>query len=306
LPSLRATLFRNDSRKPRRSVLLAALAIVVGIAGAGFGGASVAFAAENPFERGPDPTRGSLEAPQGPFAFDQISVARGSVQGFGGGTIYAPKDLSQGTFGAVAVSPGFTESQSAISWYGPRWASHGFVVITIDTNSVLDVPDDRANQLQAALDYLVNTSAVKNRIDPNRLAVAGHSMGGGATLRASEKNPAKIKAGIPLTPWHTNQGWSGVSVPQLIVGGENDAIASPGGHAIPFYNNLPGSLDKAYLEMRGADHFVTNSPNTTIARLSISWLKRFVDNDTRYDQFLCPAPTPDTVISKYQSTCPYS
>ena len=26
----------------------------------------------------------------------------------------------------------------------------------------------------------------------------------------------------------------------------------------------------------------------TIAKYSISWLKRFIDNDTRYEQFLCP------------------
>lgn len=34
-----------------------------------------------------------------------------------------------------------------------------------------------------------------------------------------------------------------------------------------------------------------NSPNTTIARYAISWLKEFVDNDDRYEQFLCAAGT---------------
>jgi hypothetical protein len=33
-------------------------------------------------------------------------------------------------------------------------------------------------------------------------------------------------------------------------------------------------------------------------------MKRFVDNDVRYDQFLCPAPKPDASIAKYLDTCP--
>ena len=45
-----------------------------------------------------------------------------------------------GTFGAVAISPGFTAYWSSISWLGPRIASHGFVVIGIETNTTLDQP----------------------------------------------------------------------------------------------------------------------------------------------------------------------
>jgi hypothetical protein len=69
---------------------------------------------------------------------------------------------------------------------------------------------------------------------------------------------------------------------------------------------MPAALDKAYLELAGASHNTTNSPNTTAARFAISWLKRFVDNDTRYDQFLCPQPGTSSTISEYRSTCPYS
>ena len=59
-----------------------------------------------------------------------------SVSGFGGGVIYYPTSTSEGTFGAVAISPGFTATWSSINWLGPRIASHGFVVIGIETNSV--------------------------------------------------------------------------------------------------------------------------------------------------------------------------
>jgi hypothetical protein len=38
---------------------------------------------------------------------------------------------------------------------------------------------------------------------------------------------------------------------------------------------------------------------------TIAWLKRWVDNDTRYDQFLCPAPQ-NAGISDIRTSCPMS
>jgi hypothetical protein len=58
----------------------------------------------------------------------------------GAATIYHPTDTTLPSLGGVAISPGYTETQSAISWFGPRLASHGFVVITFNTNSAFDQP----------------------------------------------------------------------------------------------------------------------------------------------------------------------
>ena len=74
-------------------------------------------------------------------------------------------------------------------------------------------------------------------------------------------------------------------------------------HAEPFYNSIPASAEKAYMELRGASHFVSNSSNTPTARQMIAWLKRYVDNDTRYEQFICPPPS-GTAISEFRHTCP--
>ena len=40
-------------------------------------------------------------------------------------------------------------------------------------------------------------------------------------------------------------------------------------------------------------------------KLIIPWLKVFVDSDTRYEQFLCPALPDPSTISAYQPKCPY-
>jgi alpha-beta hydrolase superfamily lysophospholipase len=261
-----------------------------------------ASAAVNPFERGPDPTSASVDATRGPFATSQTTVSRFSVTGFGGGTIYYPTSTAEGTFGAVAVAPGYTATQSSIAWLGPRIASQGFVVFTIDTNTTLDQPASRGTQLLAALDYLTGRSTVRTRIDATRLAVMGHSMGGGGTLEASRDRPS-LQAAIGLTPWDLIKDWSGNRVPDLIVGAQADTVAPVAQHAIPFYTSLSAESEKAYVELAGASHFAPNSPNTTIARYSISWLKRFVDNDTRYEQFICGTGT-GTAISDYRTTCP--
>ena len=124
-------------------------------------------------------------------------------------------------------------------------------MVTTDTNAIYDQPGTRADQLQAALNDLVDQ----------------------------------------------------IRTPTLIIGAENDAIAPVGSHSILFYNSIPASAEKAYLELNGAGHFVANSPDTTLAKYAISWLKRYIDNDTRYEQFLCPAPRA-TAISDYRDTCP--
>jgi dienelactone hydrolase len=156
----------------------------------------------------------------------------------------------------------------------------------------------------AALDYLTQTSSVKSEVDATRLGVSGHSMGGGGTLEASVKRPS-LKAAVPMEPWDQTKNFSSDTVPTLIIAAQNDNIAPVGQHAKPFYNSIPTSVQKMYLELAGGSHFATNSPNTTAAQFEIAWLKRFLDNDTRYTQFLCPAPATSSSISAAMNTCPF-
>ncbi|WP_125778035.1 dienelactone hydrolase family protein [Antribacter gilvus] len=287
-------------RKARAVAVAAALA-----AGLGFSALSAPAvqAADNPYQRGPAPTNASIEATRGPYAVSSTSVSSWLVSGFDGGTIYYPTTTADGTFGAVAISPGYTAYESSIAWFGERLASQGFVVFTFDTNTTVDQPAQRGDQLLAALDYLTQRSSVRSRVDASRLGVMGHSMGGGGSLEASKDRPS-LKAAIPMTPWNTDKTWSEIRTPTLIFGAENDSVAPVASHSEPFYSTIPSTTNKMYIELNGASHFAPNSSNTTIAKYSISWLKRFLDNDTRYDQFLCPLPTSALYIEESRGTCP--
>jgi dienelactone hydrolase len=302
---LEALLSRSLSlRRLWRPLALAGAAVALGAVGVAV--ALPSSAATNPFQRGADPTLASIQATTGSFATSKTTVAKSATNGkFGGGTIYFPTDTSQGTFAGLVIAPGFTETQSAISWLGPRLASQGFVIFTIDTNSTSDQPTTRATEMLAALDYLTNTSSVKAEVDSSRLGVSGHSMGGGGTLEASVKRTS-LKAAVPMEPWDSSvKNFSNDPVPTLIIAAQNDNIAPINQHAKPFYNSIPTSQPKMYLELAGASHVATNSPNTTVAQFEIAFLKRFLDNDTRYTQFLCPAPATSSAISAASNTCPF-
>lgn len=135
----------------------------------------------------------SVAAQRGTFATAEMTVPPGN--GFNGGKIYYPTDTSLGTWGAVAAVPGYTARWSAEgAWMGPWLASFGFVVIGIDTNSPNDYDTARGTQLLAALDYLTQKSPVRDRVDPGRLGVIGHSMGGGGAISQGRRH------GHPVLP----------------------------------------------------------------------------------------------------------
>jgi len=256
-------------------------------------------------EIGPAPTSTLLNG-DGSFAVSSSSVSS-SVSGFGGGTIYYPS--TAGSYGVIAVCPGYTGTSSSISWFARRLATHGFVTIAMNTNSRYDYPSSRATQLRAALNYMINSSSstIRSRIRTADRGVAGHSMGGGGTLIASSQD-STLRVGVPLTPWNTSTNFSSVRVPQMIFGADGDTIAPPGSHARPFYNSI-SLAEKAYALLNGATHFTPNSTDQRIGRYGVAFAKRFVDGDTRYTTFLCGAEHTAYATSSrfdtYLSTCPY-
>jgi endo-1,4-beta-xylanase len=258
-------------------------------------------AADNPYERGPAPSAASVSANRGTFATAEMSVPSGN--GFGGGMIYYPTDTSQGTFGAVAIVPGYTARFSVEeAWMGHWLASFGFVVIGVETNSTNDFDTARGAQLLAALDYLTQRSSVRDRIDASRLSVVGHSMGGGGALVAATDR-SSLKAAVALAPYKPSGNPTNVRVPTLMIAGTNDTVVTPS-YATGLYNTLPATTESAYMEFVGADHLFPTRANNLEMRILIPWIKTFVDNDSRYTQFLCPSLMDSNGIAGYRNTCP--
>ncbi|MGD8863053.1 MAG: hypothetical protein PVI30_23770 [Myxococcales bacterium] len=243
---------------------------------------------------GPDPTSASASAP-GTFQVESYTSGYEDSPAYLDATIWYPAD-NPGPFGGVAVVPGFVSPQSSIAPWGAFLASHGFVVITIGTNSGGDPPEVRAEALLAALGTLESENArsggpVEGLVDTDRFALMGWSMGGGGTLIAANDNP-QLKAAIPLAAWRPGGTFPNNKVPTLLFAGDTDPLA--GGQSPGFYASIPGSTPKMLIEVVTGDHWLFNDPanlNGEVGRFGLSWLKVFVDGDDRYREFIEAMPT---------------
>jgi len=308
-------LIKNSKLVLAAGALLASSTLFASTGGGGStgGGASIPCNdCSNGFQRGPVPSTYQLEANSGPYSVRTINVSNFSASGFGGGTIHYSTETG-GQQGLIAVVPGFVSYESSIKWWGSRLASWGFVVITIDTNTIYDQPNSRADQLSAALDHVINeannsSSPIYGLVDPNRVGAIGWSMGGGGSLKlATERD---LDAIIPQAPWYSGfNSFGRITTPTMIIACEIDAVAPVAIHADDFYRDIPNSTPKAFMEINNGDHFCANSGkrNTDIlGRNGIAWMKRFIDKDTRYSQFLCgPNFEADYNISDYRENCNY-
>jgi hypothetical protein len=178
------------------------------------------------------------------------------------------------------------------------------VVIGVETSSRTDYDVARGTELLAALDYLTTSSPVHDRVDPSRLSVIGHSMGGGGVVYATEHRPS-LKAAVALAPFSPSQNMSTDTVPTMVIGGQNDTVVTPS-YLDGLYATMPASTQSAFLQIAGADHVYYTHPNNVEMKALIPWLKTFVDNDTRYTQFLCPTLPDPSSISIYRPKCPYT
>ena len=245
-------------------------------------------------------SRESLGRP-GPYQVAYYS-SYPAVPEFSAATIYFPANKGE-DFAGVAISPGFVESQENMSWWGNHLASHGFAVLTLDTNELRDNPSLRADALMAAIEVLRNEGermggTLRGKILNDRMAIMGHSMGGGGTLIAANAHSAELKAAIPFTPWQPDGNFSAISIPTLVIAGENDRIAPAADHALPHFESLSEDIPKMYFEIKGGNHFIANTdtgdgrlaPNIDVHDLvggmSVAWLKLFVDGDEEYRELV--------------------
>jgi len=150
-----------------------------------------------------------------------------------------------------------------------RWASAGFVVAApafpetkfgVDKVEILDVPNQPAD-LSAVLDGLIALDAsdpIRQRLDPDRVAAAGHSAGaisalGLFTANGPEGRDKRIDAGIILAGNSLGVGerFTGDPVPLLFVHANGDPTV-PAATGRSAYRAVP--WPKGFLTLPGKEH----------------------------------------------------
>jgi len=171
----------------------------------------------------------------GPFAVAMLDVDIPRGRGTMKGILYRP--ISDGVpadrMPMVVFGHGYLAGAGRYDSICRRLASHGFCVL---------VPANRdpglfrslapaADDMRAATDFVVSLARMPEmHIDPHRIALAGHSMGGGAAFLAAQLDKTgNVKAVVGLAPYRISRQVhpESLRVPSLAIAGANDRSAPP-------------------------------------------------------------------------------
>ena len=124
----------------------------------------------------------------------QKPLGRVAIATYEGHAVFdAPFDLSMAPYPLVILSPGFSIGVSSYGWLAEHLASYGFVVISPDHSETLDPENElwqaaiaRPQDILTVFDYVDEQTGAgghfEGMIDPDLVAVTGHSYGGYTSL----------------------------------------------------------------------------------------------------------------------------
>ncbi len=170
---------------------------------------------------------------------------------------------SQAGFPVISFGHGFVIPAEAYSWLWEALVPQGYIVIFPKTEGqLLPAPDHAAfgEDIAFCARQIVQSSSqpaspVYGKVLP-RIALMGHSMGGGATYLGAA-NTTDIATTITFAAAETNPSSIGaaqnVSLPSLVIASGEDCVTPANANQLPIFNNLPTQA-KALITINGASH----------------------------------------------------
>jgi dienelactone hydrolase len=200
------------------------------------------------------------------------------------GSVTAAAAPARGRFPVVVFSHGLASQPNDYAAMLVRWARAGFVVAapiyphtshgTADFNSydIVNQPADASQVLTQLLALNGSADPLSGRLDPDRVAAAGHSAGGITTVGLfSAARDARLKAGIVLAGTDFRSApFTGAPAAMLFVHGEkDDTVAYAAGHTV--YEAVPWS--RAMLTLPDAGHQVYEDGFEAVTGTSVEFLR---------------------------------
>lgn len=162
----------------------------------------------------------------------------------------------EGPFPTIVFGHGFVMAGSDYGALIDAWVAQDFVVIAVNTEGGI-APDHEA----FGLDLAYVAAAAATELTPlvgtldERVAIGGHSMGGGAAWLAAAGGLADAVFG--LAPAETNPSAiaaaASVQIPALILSGSEDAVTPPAEHHVPIHD-ATASACKAFVTLDAGSH----------------------------------------------------
>lgn len=193
-------------------------------------------------------------------------------------------DILPGQFPLVVISHGNNGSHLLYRTISTYLAKNGFIVAMVEhygnnrNNTSLENTVEnlqlRPRHIQLTIDHLLTAPFLQGSIAEDKIAVAGHSMGGYTALAIAGGLPitlegqhvevthdSRVKAIVLLAPaagWFNHPG-NTISIPVLLLTAELDNIAPAWNAAVIFKITTTPSLIN-HMEIKNAGHFSFLSP----------------------------------------------
>jgi dienelactone hydrolase len=196
----------------------------------------------------------------GHFAVATFRVNIPRDHGIMPGIVYRPLpgDSATGLRPAVIFGHGYLAGASRYDSICRRLASHGFYVL-VPANpdpGLFSSLAPAATDMQAAISFIERLACLPEmHLDRRRIALAGHSMGGGAAfLDAQRDTTGNVKAVIGLAPYRISRRLhpESLHVASLVIAGSHDRSAPPATVRSEFYQ--PSSPPAYFVTIREGGH----------------------------------------------------
>jgi pimeloyl-ACP methyl ester carboxylesterase len=211
------------------------------------------------------------------------TMANGDFKGLGlrkfKGRIWFPEDNAGAPYPLVVYSHGYMSQYKEGEYILEFLASHGFVAVSVDFplsngsspgGAVVSDIANQAGDVSFLIDQMLARSKqadnlLNGRVDPDRIAAVGLSLGGLttelATFDARTRDP-RIRAAVSMagpSQFLTKEFFDGTTVPFMYIGGTADAIVPYRENAQPIPKKYKDSL---LVTLNGGSHlgFIDMAP----------------------------------------------
>jgi dienelactone hydrolase len=225
---------------------------------------------------------------------------------FDAATVYYPTG-SDGPFPATTMSGGWTNTKEDMIWICEKLVQEGFIVICFTPQRRwLALPyiwERGANASYRMLEEENKNpkSPIHGKVDTDRIAMSGFSMGGGGVINAANYNVTGVKVTVAMAPWELctirpmvacDSETEDIKTPIFIFGGTKDLLVYDN-EINNMYETLPNRTEKLGVIFEGMNHGDLFGPDSNrkperekVAPYMIAFLKVYLTGDSSYQTYL--------------------
>lgn len=175
---------------------------------------------------------------------------------------------SPGPYPAVVFAHGFVMAPDDYEGLAEALVEAGYVFVSIGTEQGFIPSHEAYGQDLAFVAEEISGNAVGGVLNGSfdgRIAIGGHSMGGGASWLSAESNPP-VDAFFVFAPAETNpsaiSAGALIEVPALVVSGTGDSVTPPATQHEPIYEATVNSPCRAFVSIPDGGHCGYADPGT--------------------------------------------